>query len=64
MKAAEIRKQSDDELKRLGQDTRKEIFQVHLKKGRGDNAEQPLRVRGLRKDLARVETVMRERGIC
>jgi ribosomal protein L29 len=64
MKAVDFRKNADQELRDLRVSTRKEIFDIQMKKGRGDTSEQPLRVRGLRRDVARIETVMRERGIC
>lgn len=61
MKAKEMRQQTEDELRRLRDETRKEILQIRIKKGRGDESEQPLRVRGLRRDVARIETIMQER---
>lgn len=61
MKTAKLREQTKEELQRLGIDTRKEIFDLKMKKGRGDATEQPLRIRTLRREVARIETVLNER---
>ena len=63
MKASSVREQSDDELRQMCEDTRRELIELRAKKGIGDSSEQPLRVRTLRRDLARTLTVMKERGI-
>lgn len=62
MKAANLREQTDEELQQLYDDTRKELFELRVKKGKGDSLEQPLRIRALRRELARISTVMREKG--
>jgi large subunit ribosomal protein L29 len=62
MKASELREQTDDELRELYRDTRHELFDLKVKKGLGDSSAQPLRIRTLRRDVARIKTVMRERG--
>ena len=63
MKASNLREQTDDELLQLFEDTKKELFDVKLKKGWGDSAEQPLRIRTLRRDVARIKTTIREREL-
>ena len=63
MKASTSREQTDDELRQLSDDTQKELFDVKIKKGWGDSAEQPLRIRTLRRDVARIKTMMREREL-
>lgn len=63
MKASNLREQTDDELRQLHEDAHKELFEVKMKKGWGDSAEQPLRIRSLRRDVARIKTVMREREL-
>ena len=63
MKAAAIREQTDDEVRELLRDTTKEFFGLKVKKGMGDSSQQPLRIRQVRRDLARIKTVMRERGV-
>jgi len=61
MKAASMREQTDDELRQLYTDTRKALLEMKLGKGTGDSSQQPLRIRSLRRDVARIMTVMRER---
>ncbi|MFC1499340.1 50S ribosomal protein L29 [Verrucomicrobiota bacterium] len=61
MKAANLRDQTDEELGNLYEDTKREFFELKMKKGSGDSSEQPLKVRGLRRDVARIKTVLRER---
>ena len=61
MKASSFREQTDEELRQLRDDTKSELFQVKMKKNTGGSAEQPLRIRALRRDLARIETVLGER---
>jgi large subunit ribosomal protein L29 len=63
MKAAKLREQTVDELRQVHTDTARDIREFKGKRGLGDSSEQPLRIRALRRDLARVKTIMRERGI-
>ena len=63
MKTSNLREQTDEELRQLDEDTRKELFDIKLKKGWGDGGEQPLRIRTLRRDVARIRTVIREREL-
>lgn len=60
MKAAKIREQSDQELAQMLADSSKELYDLRLKKGSGAGG-QPLKVRFLRRDVARLKTIIRER---
>lgn len=62
MKPVEIRELSDDELKRKEDDTRQELFnlRVQLATNRTTNV---ARVRKLKRDLARILTIKREREL-
>jgi len=61
MKASRLREQTDEELRQLCGDTRRELLDIRLKQGGSEATVQPLRMRTLRRDLARMETVLRER---
>jgi ribosomal protein L29 len=63
MKAARLREQTADELRQMHGDTLREIREFRGKRGLGDSSEQPLRIRTLRRSLARIKTIMRERGV-
>jgi large subunit ribosomal protein L29 len=60
MKATDIRNLTDDELGAKAQDARAELFNLRMQQTTGA-LEKPSRIRVVRKDLARVETVMSER---
>jgi len=59
MNPAAIRALSIDELKQKEQDLRKELFNLRFRLSTGE-VENPMRIRGLRKDIARVLAVMTE----
>ena len=63
MKAASIREHTDEELRQLCDELTRESFEFKARKGIGDSSEHPLKIRTMRRDLARFKTVMRERGI-
>jgi large subunit ribosomal protein L29 len=63
MEASKLREQTDDELEQLRSETRKQLFDLKIKKGVGGTLDQPLELRRLRRDLARIETVIREREL-
>lgn len=63
MKAATLREQTVEELLNLYRETGRHITEMKSKQGVGDSSEQPLKVRMLRRDLARIMTVMNERGV-
>ena len=61
MKASQLREQNDGELRQLTEDMAKELSGLRIKKGVGEGSEQPLRIRTLRREVARVKTIIRER---
>ena len=60
MKPAELRDLSYDELIAKSLDLRSECFNAKLKKATGQ-LENTARIKQLRRDIARVETIMREK---
>ena len=60
MKASEIRELSMDELIAKGNELRGEAFNVRIKRSTGQ-LENTAKAKQLRRDIARVETVMREK---
>jgi large subunit ribosomal protein L29 len=62
MKAKEIRNLTDDELRAKAQDSRSELFNLRMQQV-GGTLEKPSRIRLVRKDLARTETILSERAI-
>jgi len=60
MKAAELRDRSGEELREAYEEKRQELFMLNVRKDVADEAENPLRVRALRRTIARIKTVMRE----
>ena len=63
MKAVKLREHTDEELRQLHDDVSKELIETKIRQGWGDGAEQPLKVRTLRRDLARVKTVIKQREL-
>ena len=60
MKSAEFRELSLDELRAKGRDLRSEAFNVRIKRSTGQ-LENTARLKQLRRDIARVETIIREK---
>ncbi|HXM71512.1 MAG TPA: 50S ribosomal protein L29 [Thermoanaerobaculia bacterium] len=60
MKASQIREQTVEDLRDKERDLCEQLFALRLQKVTGQ-LEKPSRVRELRKDLARVLTVLREK---
>ena len=60
MKSAEIRELSVSEIERKLRDTRDELLQMRLRKETGQ-VERPHLLRELRRDIARIETIHREK---
>ncbi len=60
MKPAEFRDLSLDELHTKGKDLRSEAFNVRIKRSTGQ-LENTARLKQLRRDIARVETIIREK---
>ena len=60
MKAAELRELSADELSGRAKALTDQLFQLRLQKSMGQ-LEAPLKLRDMRRDLARVKTVLRQK---
>jgi large subunit ribosomal protein L29 len=61
MKARQLRDKSVDELRQQENDLREQIFKLRFQKATGQ-AENPQRIVMVRKELARVLTVIREKS--
>jgi ribosomal protein L29 len=62
MTAAELRDKSTDELRELGTEKREELFRLRMQQYTGQ-LDQPSLLKTTRKDIARIETVLRERAL-
>lgn len=62
MKAGDLREKADVELREMLADLRKELFQRQFRSGQ-DEVEERGRFRKLRRDVARIETLLREREL-
>ncbi len=62
MKAAKWREMSDDELAQKAQELGEELFNLRLQLSMG-LAKNPARVAQARRDLARAQTILRERAL-
>ena len=60
MKAKDIRERSDDELRKTLSDLEEQLFKLRFQKSTGQ-IDNPIKIREVRKDIARVMTVMTER---
>lgn len=60
MKAKELRELSIEELQQKRGDLREDLFRLKMRKAVAQ-LENPVRLRRLRRDIARVETILRER---
>jgi large subunit ribosomal protein L29 len=60
MKAAEIRELTVDDLRARVQDLDDQIFRLRIQKSMGQ-LEAPGKVREVRRDLARIKTILREK---
>ncbi len=60
MNAKDIRERSDDELRKALGDLEEQLFKLRFQKSTGQ-IENPIKIREVRKDIARVMTVMNER---
>jgi len=60
MKAAELREGTVEELERKEQDLRRELFNLRFQQATGE-IENPMRLRAIKKDIARVLTVASEK---
>ncbi len=62
MLAKELRDLTDAELQVRVQDLKEELFNLRFQLATGQ-LDNPLRIKGVKKDIARVKTVLREREI-
>ena len=62
MKANEIRKLSTEEINKKIAESKEELFNLRMKQATG-SLENPSRIRELRKTVARLKTILREREI-
>ena len=62
MKAAEIRDMSVDDLRVRERDLDDQLFRLRIQKSMGQ-LEAPAKVRGVRRDLARIKTILREKTV-
>ena len=60
MKAAEIRELGVDELRAREKDLDDQLFRLRIQKSMGQ-LEAPAKVRDMRRDLAKVKTILREK---
>ena len=60
MKAAELREGTVEELGRKEQDLRRELFNLRFQQATGE-IENPMRIRAIKKDIARVLTIANEK---
>ena len=63
MKAGKLRELTSEELAQAYRENRKELLDVRAMRGLGGEGTQPLRIRTLRRDGARIRTIMREREL-
>ncbi|MCL1856191.1 MAG: 50S ribosomal protein L29 [Kiritimatiellaeota bacterium] len=63
MKAKDIRSKSDEEIKGDLKEVRRKLLDLKIKEAAKNSGRAPLEVRFLRRDIARMETVLREREI-
>lgn len=61
MKASAIKEMAKEEIDQLYRDTQREYFNLRMQKKAGQ-IENPLRLRQVRRDIARIKTVIKEPG--
>ena len=62
MKANEVRKMSGEELQTKLQDLKKDLFNLRLQHAT-NQLDNPIRIAQVRKDIARVKTIIREQQL-
>ena len=60
MKAEELREATDEELREKEEELRRELFNLRFQLATAQ-IENPMRVRVVKKDIARIKTILRER---
>lgn len=61
MKANDLREMTEEELQQRCRETQQELFNLKLQQTTGQ-LEKPSRINQLRKDVARIKTILHERG--
>jgi large subunit ribosomal protein L29 len=61
MKAAELRELNVEELRQREHDLEEQLFRARIQKATGQ-LDQPIKLRTMRRDLARVKTVLRSKS--
>ena len=61
MKVKELREQNADELLTRVDNLKKEIFELRQQKSTSGKAEKPSRFKTVRKEIARIQTILNER---
>jgi large subunit ribosomal protein L29 len=61
MKPSEVRAMTEDEMTQKEQDLRKELFNLRFQQATGE-IENPMRIRTVRKDIAKVLTIRSEKS--
>ncbi|MCX7981564.1 MAG: 50S ribosomal protein L29 [Syntrophales bacterium] len=61
MKARELREMSVNELLQKEKDLKEELFRLRIRKSSGP-LESPAMLKKLRRDIARIKTILKERG--
>ncbi|MBA7510593.1 50S ribosomal protein L29 [subsurface metagenome] len=62
MRISEIKEQTKEELEAKLADIKKSIFNLKFQKAKG-KLENPAKIRNLRKDVARIKTLLREKEL-
>lgn len=62
MKASKLREQSVEELRQMSAEKQRGIAEFMARKGTKDATEQPMQIRTMRREVARILTVLNERG--
>ena len=60
MRAREVRELTDEEMQGKAQELSEELFRLRLRRGTGQ-VEDAMRIRKIRRDIARVKTIQSER---
>ncbi|MEA2569158.1 MAG: large subunit ribosomal protein [Acidobacteriota bacterium] len=61
MKSAELREKSVDELQTRERDLNEQLFKLRFQRATG-NMEQPSKIRQVRREIARIKTLLNERS--
>ena len=62
MKATELRELTTDDLRAREKELDDQLFRLRIQKSMGQ-LEAPAKVRGVRRDLARIKTILREKTV-